>query len=61
MSIFGQKKDIGNMVFDWDSYWKNAVNGIDNKVMVGKMENRDYFFSVDDRSYGKNQAAECAK
>lgn len=54
MNIFGQKKDIGNMAFDWDLYWKNAVNGIDNKVMVGKVENLDYYVGKSEKLYGKS-------
>lgn len=54
MSIFGQKKDIGNMAFDWDLYWKNAVNGIDNNVMVAKMENLDYYVGEPEKPDGKS-------
>lgn len=61
MGIFGRKKDISNMVFDWDLYWKDIGNGVDNKVIVKKMESLDYYVSVSDKSYGKIQFAECAK
>ena len=37
MGIFGRKKDISNMVFDWNLYWKDIGNGVDNKVIVKKM------------------------
>ena len=37
MSIFGRKKDISNMVFDWNLYWKDIGSGVDNKVIVKKM------------------------
>lgn len=53
MGIFGRKKDINNMVFDWDLYWKDIGSGVDNKVIVKKMENLDYYVSVADKSYGK--------
>lgn len=61
MGIFGRKKDISNMVFDWDLYWKDIGSGIDNKVIVKKMENLDYYVSKSDKLYGEIQAAECAK
>lgn len=61
MSIFGRKKDIDNMVFDWNLYWKDIESGVDNKVIVKKMENLDYYMSVSEKSYGKIQVAEYAK
>lgn len=61
MGIFGRKKDINNMVFDWDLYWKDIESGVDNKVIVKKMENLDYYMSVSEKSYGKIQVAEYAK
>ncbi len=61
MGIFGRKKDISNMVFDWDLYWKDIGSGVDNKVIVKKMENLDYYVSVAEKSYGKIQVAEYAK
>ena len=61
MSIFGRKKDIDNMVFDWNLYWEDIESGVDNKVIVKKMENLDYYMSVSEKSYGKIQVAEYAK
>lgn len=61
MSIFGRKKDIGNMAFDWDLYWKDIESGVGNKIIVKKMENLDYYMSVSEKSYGKIQVAEYAK
>lgn len=61
MGIFGRKKDISNMVFDWDLYWKDIGSGVENKVIVKKMENLDYYVSVAEKSYGKIQVAEYAK
>lgn len=61
MGIFGRKKDISNMVFDWDLYWKDIGSGVDNKVIVKKMENLDYYVSIAEKSYGKIQVAEYAK
>lgn len=61
MGIFGRKKDISNMVFNWDLYWKDIVSGVENKVIVKKMENLDYYVSKSDNSYGKIQVAEYAK
>ena len=61
MGIFGRKKDISNMVFDWDLYWKDIGSGIDNKVIVKKMENLDYYVSVAEKLYGKINVAEYAK
>lgn len=57
MVLFGRKKDITNMVFDWDLYWKDIGSGVDNKVIVKKMENLDYYVSKSDKSYGKIQFA----
>lgn len=54
MGIFGQKKDIGNMALDWDLYWKNVGNGIDNKVIVDKIENLDYYVGKSEKPYGKS-------
>lgn len=48
------KKDITNMVFDWDLYWKDIGSGVDNKVIVKKMENLDYYVSKSEKSYGKS-------
>lgn len=61
MCIFGRKKDIDNMVFDWGLYWKDIGSGVDNKVIVKKMENLDYYVSKEEKSYGKILAAEYAK
>ena len=61
MVLFGRKKDISNMVFDWDLYWKDIGSGVENKVIVKKMENLDYYVSVAEKSYGKIQVAEYAK
>lgn len=61
MGIFGRKKDIDNMVFDWGLYWKDIGSGVDNKVIVKKMENLDYYVSVAEKSYGKISVAEYAK
>ena len=61
MGIFGRKKDISNMVFDWNLYWKDIGSGVDNKVIVKKMENLDYYVSKSEKSYGKIQVAEYAK
>lgn len=54
MGIFGQKKDIRNTVLDWDLYWENVVNGIDNDVIVKKMENLDYYVGKSEKPYGKS-------
>lgn len=54
MGLFGRKKDITNMVFDWDLYWKDIGSGVDNKVIVKKMENLDYYVSKFEKSYGKS-------
>lgn len=61
MVLFGRKKDITNMVFDWDLYWKDIGSGVDNKVIVKKMENLDYYISKSEQSYGKIKVAEYAK
>ena len=61
MGIFGRKKDIDNMVFDWDLYWKDIGSGVDNKVIVKKMENLDYYVSKEEKSYVKTLVAEYAK
>lgn len=61
MGIFGRKKDISNMVFDWDLYWKDICSGINNKVIVKKIENLDYYISKSEQSYGKIKVAEYAK
>ncbi len=61
MGIFGRKKDIDNMVFDWDLYWKDIGSGVDNRLIVKKMENLDYYVSVAEKSYGKISVAEYAK
>lgn len=61
MSIFGRKKDIDNMVFDWNLYWQDIESGVDNKVIVKKMENLDYYMGVSEKSYGKIQVAEYVK
>ena len=61
MGIFGRKKDISNMVFDWDLYWKDVGSGVDNKVIVKKMENLDYYVSESEMSYEKIKVAEYAK
>lgn len=45
MGLFSRKKDITNMVFDWDLYWKDIESGVDNKTIVKKMENLDYYVS----------------
>lgn len=54
MGIFGRKKDISNMVFGWDLYWKDIGSGVDNKVIAKKMENLDYYVSKSEKSYGKS-------
>ena len=51
MGLFGRKKDITNMVFDWDLYWEDIENGVDNKTIVKKMENLDYYVSKYEQSY----------
>lgn len=61
MGIFGRKKDISNMVFDWNLYWKDIGSGVDNKVIVKKMENLEYYVSKSEQSYGKIKVAEYAK
>lgn len=61
MGIFGRKKDIDNMVFDWDLYWKDIGSGVDNKVIVKKMENLDYYVSKEEKPYVKTLVAEYAK
>lgn len=61
MGLFGQKKDITNMVFDWDLYWEDIENGVDNKTIVKKMENLDYYVSKYEQSYGKISVAAYAK
>ena len=61
MSIFGQKKDIRNMALDCDLYWQNVGSGLDNNVIVKKMENLDCYAGKPEKSHGKNQAAECVK
>lgn len=61
MSIFGRKKDITNMVFDWDLYWKDIENGVDNKTIVKKMGSLDYYVSKSEQSYGKISVAAYAK
>lgn len=61
MCIFGRKKDISNMVFDWDLYWKDIGSGVDNKVIVKKMENLDYYVCKEDKLYGKILVSEYAK
>lgn len=54
MGIFGRKKDISNMVFDWKLYWKDIGSGVDNKVIVKKMENLDYYVIKSEKSYEKS-------
>lgn len=54
MALFGRKKDITNMVFDWDLYWKDIESGVDNKIIVKKMENLDYYVSKVEQSYVKS-------
>lgn len=49
MGIFGRKEDIDNMVFDWGLYWKDIGSGVDNKVIVKKMENLDYYVSKEEK------------
>ena len=61
MGLFGRKKDITNMVFDWDLYWKDIESGVDNKTIVKKMENLDYYVSKVEQSYGKISVAAYAK
>ena len=61
MGLFGRKKDITNMVFDWNLYWKDIESGVDNKTMVKKMENLDYYVSKYEQSYGKISVAAYAK
>ena len=61
MGIFSRKKDISNMIFDWDLYWKDIGNGVDNNVILKRMENLYYYVSKSDKPYGKIQAAEYAK
>lgn len=61
MGIFGRKKDITNMVFDWSLYWKDIESGVDNKTIVKKMENLDYYVSKAEQSYGKIPVAAYAK
>lgn len=55
------EKDITNMVFDWDLYWKDIESGVDNKTIVKKMENLDYYVSKAEQSYGKISVAAYAK
>lgn len=61
MGIFKRKKDITDMVFDWDLYWKDISNGVDNKAIVKKMENLDYYVPKMSSSYGKIPVAAYAK
>lgn len=61
MGLFGREKDITNMVFDWDLYWEDIENGVDNKTIVKKMENLDYYVSKYEQSYGKISVAAYAK
>lgn len=61
MGIFGRKKDITNMVFDWSLYWEDIENGVDNKTIVKKMENLDYYVSKAEQSYEKIPVAAYAK
>lgn len=49
------------MVFDWDLYWKDIESGVDNKTIVKKMENLDYYVSKVEQSYGKISVAAYAK
>lgn len=57
MGTFGQKKDIDNTVLDWDLYWENVINCVDNKVIVGKMENLGYYAGKSEKPYEKIQLA----
>lgn len=61
MGIFGRKKDITNMVFDWSLYWKDIESGVDNRDIVKKMENLDYYVPAPVSSYGKIPVAAYAK
>lgn len=61
MGLFSRKKDITNMVFDWDLYWKDIESGVDNKTIVKKMESLDYYVSKAEQLYGKISVAAYAK
>lgn len=61
MGLFGREKDITNMVFDWDLYWKDIESGVDNKTIVKKMGNLDCYVSKAEQSYGKISVAAYAK
>lgn len=61
MGSVWSEKDITNMVFDWDLYWKDIESGVDNKTIVKKMESLDYYVSKTEQLYGKISVAAYAK
>ena len=43
MWFFGHKKDISNMVFDWDAYYADIENKIGFDEQDKKMRNLEYY------------------
>lgn len=41
--FFNRKKDISNMVFDWDAYYDDIQHNISSKECDKKMRNLDYY------------------
>ena len=62
MGLFNRKKkDITNMVFDWNAYYKDIENHMPFDKRMKKMENLDYYVSKVEQSYGKISVAAYAK
>ena len=62
MGLFNRKKkDITNMVFDWDAYYKDVENHMPFDKRMKKMENFDYYVSISSLPYEKIPVAAYAK
>lgn len=62
MGLFNRKKkDITNMVFDWDAYYKDIENHMPFDKRMKKMENLDYYVPISGLPYGKIPVAAYAK
>lgn len=54
MGTFGQKKDIRNMAFDWDLYWKDINSQAHPKTLLKRMQGYRYYVDKSKMADGKS-------
>lgn len=54
MGISGKKKDICNMTFDWDLYWKDIDSRVKPKTLLKRVQGHRYYVYKSKMEDGKS-------